>query len=330
MRIRKSIKYGTTARAMTPIIQDEETGIRMLEPDYKSERLEVDSLGFRNPELTVPKTDGLKRIAFLGASTTFCIGATSNAKSWPALVVDSMRESFPDSKWDFINAGVPGYRLKHSRESFDARIAKHDPDIVVIYHATNDIGSDTREVAIAQGLFEGRAEDPSWLAEHSVMWHWIELNAKIWMRMRAAARGGAGLDMSAQQLADTFGERLKECVVHVQKTGAVVVLATFAPHLRADQTDAEKLSNSNTNLYYMPYMTVAQLEQCYDAYNEAIRKVASETGCLLADGIATVPGTDEFYVDAVHFTNAGCRKMAERISVPLKDSPRIRKIVARD
>ena len=56
------------------------------------------------------------------------------------------------------------------------RVATFEPDLVVIYHGINDLSLDSIEAAEARGLFSGRAEEPSWLARHSLAWYLVEKN----------------------------------------------------------------------------------------------------------------------------------------------------------
>ena len=73
-------------------------------------RIEVNSLGFRGPEIAMPKTPGTFRIFAMGESSTFgWKGIRSHEEAWPALLEAKLRAAHPDRRIEVINAGVPGY-----------------------------------------------------------------------------------------------------------------------------------------------------------------------------------------------------------------------------
>ena len=121
--------------------------------DKVSIDIEINSLGFRGPEIAVPKPAGVLRIAFLGASTTFCAEVCSDRAAWPHLVIENLKTVSPGQSFDYINAGVPGYLASTSMQNLVHRVAPLEPDIIVIYHATNDLAAETRKLAIEQGLY---------------------------------------------------------------------------------------------------------------------------------------------------------------------------------
>ena len=99
------------------------------------------SFGFRSPEITVAKPPGHVRIAFLGGSTTYCAEVSSNEMTWPHLVWKALHERWPDLDLDYINAGVPGYTTRALLPALEKRVARFNPDIIVIYEATNDLSA---------------------------------------------------------------------------------------------------------------------------------------------------------------------------------------------
>ena len=67
----------------------------------------------------------------------------------------------------------------------------------------------------------------------------------------------------------------------------------------------------------MPYMSLGALLGGYEAYNQAIRQVARETGALLVEGALDIPGDARHFTDSVHFSDAGSAAMARRVSEAL-------------
>ena len=83
----------------------------------------INTLGFRGEEIEPVKPAGALRLAFLGASTTFCAEVSSDAATWPDRVAKSIAESLPGLQVDYVNAGVPGYTLNNMDRMLEKRVA---------------------------------------------------------------------------------------------------------------------------------------------------------------------------------------------------------------
>jgi lysophospholipase L1-like esterase len=270
------------------------------------------------------------RIAFLGASTTWCAEVSGNAMTWPHLVAENLRRAFPLSDIDYVNGGVPGYTAKSSLKNLEHRVTPLSPDIVVIYHATNDMSAELRRLAAAKGIIgDTRGEASSWLSGYSLLWNLAEKNLRIWLAQRKAERNAGRLEVDAASLGGGFRGDLLALVRGAQKESRVVAVATFATRLRRGQGDEEQLQAAASALYYMPFMTPRGLIGAYERYNQVIREVASETGALLIDGETAIPGDARHFADSVHFTDAGSRAMATRVSSALGGSAEVRALFSR-
>jgi lysophospholipase L1-like esterase len=67
-------------------------------------------------------------------------------------------------------------------------------------------------------------------------------------------------------------------------------------------------------------MTPDQLVAAFDAYNAVIRALARTSGAFLIDGETDIPGDESHFVDSIHFTDRGSRRMADRVYRGLIDS----------
>lgn len=330
LRARQYVKYGTVRSTVydTTMTTDLIAGLRIPVPGGRTRTIRINTLGFRGPELEVPKPEGRIRVAFLGASTTFCAEAGSNEATWPHLVWESLKRKWPDREFDYVNAAVPGYRVEDSLKNIERRVKNLQPDVVVIYHATNDLSADTRALAQQQGLV-GASDETGGLSRWSLAWFLLEKNLQVWSRQRAAARKDvAHLAFDPEVLSRGFHQRLLELVAAARGVARIVVLATFSPKVRRGQSAEEQLRACNTSLYYMPYMSVEGILQGFEEYNRVIRQVARETGAVLVDGEDAIPGTDEYFSDSVHFKDAGCQRMSRRVVDTLFASEAVRALVA--
>ncbi|MFH0946684.1 MAG: SGNH/GDSL hydrolase family protein [Planctomycetota bacterium] len=321
MRVRMKMKYGRTGNEFYASEVHPAAGFRVPLPDQEIGPLHINSHGFRGPELETPKPGGRVRIAFLGASTTFCAEASSDEKTWPGQLIRMLSERFPMNEFDYVNGGIPGIGADESRRNLEYRIAPLQPDIMVIYHATNDLSRDTRLLAEKQGLFTVKGDERSFLARISVTWDLIEKNLKVRARTRAAMNEGDRLQFDATELSAQYRQVLTRLVEKAKSLCDRVVVVTFSTRLRKEQSAEERLAACNTSLLYMPYMTVDGLLAGFAAYNQVNREVAAATGSLLVDGEDSIPANEAMFKDSVHLSDLGCEKMAARIFSRLVEDP---------
>lgn len=327
IRLRQWLTHGQMGTVESLYVTDHASGLRVARAGYRSDRMNISAQGFRGPDLIIPKPDGTIRIAFLGASTTICSEIT-DAESWPQRVVERLRERYPDRHIDFLNAGVPGYLVESTQRAWRMRVKRFDPDIVVVYHATNDLSVDSRAQAVAAGVYSPDAQAESWLAQHSLLWELAEKN--LFIRLRGAGPDRAHtLDFDAPAAARQFQERVTGLVRELKSGGRIVVLPTFAYRVRRGQAPDEAREAAVSALYYMPYLNLDGLLDGYEAYNGALRAVAVDTGALLVGGELEISADAEHFTDSVHFAPAGSAWMANRVADALMGSADFQTLLAR-
>ena len=324
VRVRQQLAYGRAGSFYEFELDPLGSGLRVPRPGVTRGRdhvIEVNSRGFRGPELELPKPAGRVRVAFLGGSTTFCAEASSNEATWPALVTAGLARAFPARSFDYVNAGAAAFTTTELKSNLCVRVAPTEPDIVVIYEATNDLSRDTRELALREGLPGTDRIGTSWLAQHSVAWELLEKNLRA--VTPAADTGAPTLRYDAAALAETYRAHLTALVQEARHRAQTVVLITFAHKQRREQPPEAQRAAATTSLLWMPYMSLQGVLDGFDAYDRVIREVGAAEDVILVEGEDSIPGDDEHFADSVHFTDAGCRLQAERVLAALLASPRL-------
>ena len=312
VRVRQWMKYGTTSATFYQLTRDPDSGLMIPTPGHEVGTIRVNSLGFRSPELEVPKPDGRVRIAFLGGSTTFCAEASTQQMTWPNLVVEGLRARAPELEIDFVNAGAAGYSTRESLLNLEHRVAPLQPDVIVIYHGTNDLTQDSRELAATQGLYDPDSTEDSWLSRYWLTWFLIEKNLRY--RTRQGERAGKELlHLDPRELAPPFRERLTTLVRKAQEVAPIVCVVTFSIRGRTDQSPAEQRAGMASSLYYMPFLSIDDLLAGFAEINRVIREVAAATGAILVEGEDSIPGDGMHFNDSVHLLDPGLELQARRI-----------------
>lgn len=119
-------------------------------------RDDVNSLGYRGPEIALPKPDHVYRIVALGGSTTYGIYLDRWQDAYPHKLQQALTEAHGYQDIEVINAGVPGYTSWESAVNLMLRIPDLKPDMVIVYHGVNDINPRLSAPQHYDGLNSGR------------------------------------------------------------------------------------------------------------------------------------------------------------------------------
>lgn len=326
VRVRQWMRYGTLSITYYDLTEDPETGLTIPTPGTEVGPIAINSHGFRGPEIEMPKPDGRLRLAFLGGSTTFCAEASSVEATWPALVAAELAAAHPEVSVDWINAGAAGYNTEQSLINLQLRVAPFEPDVLFVYHATNDLTHDSRILAAEEGLYDLDNAESSGLGDVLLTWHLIEKNLRF--EKRKGATAARTLEFDPRELSAPFRARLTALLEACREVAAVVVVPTFSHRARRDQSPEEAREACGSSLYYMPFMSIEGLLEGFEEYNRVIRDVAREEGVVLVEGEHSIPGDARHFKDSVHFVDAGCRLQADRVLAALEAAPDFQALVA--
>jgi len=96
-------------------------------------RLDVNSLGFRGPEVLIKKPEGTFRILILGDSSAFGYGTAQN-EVFSHILQKELAKRDPGKIVEVINGAVPGYTTFSSMRVFQGKGAGLNPDMVIVAH----------------------------------------------------------------------------------------------------------------------------------------------------------------------------------------------------
>jgi len=115
-----------------------EQPILHLRPDQHSKTVNINSLGFRGPEITKEKPENTFRVFLVGGSTAFGAGATSDDSTITGFLQKKFDNLKLPKKIQIINAGISSstsfeetYYIKHT-------LIQLEPDLIIIYDGFND------------------------------------------------------------------------------------------------------------------------------------------------------------------------------------------------
>lgn len=270
--------------------------------------IRVNNLGFRGPDLPLEKPEGGLRIVCMGGSTTFCTGATSDEKTWPARLEQGLREVLagPESI-EVVNAGVPGYTTVESLINLELRLVELDPDVLMLYHAPNDARiMQTREFrpdyahfrtdwtppagAAAEErpggfalprLLAGEAEEAKAPALHQYLFVENFEDLHVPSNREVLAEGLAVYERNVRMIAAVAASR-----------GIPLVVMSFAFAPAGDQA------------------RLPRYDETIVAQNAILRRLSEELDLRFVDLNAAVEAVPENYTDWMHYSDRGCMAQA--------------------
>ena len=314
VRIRDATRFGSAAPSEQLYVSHPRLG-KVLRPGAElkgaTTHVKINSFGFRGNEIDVVKSANTFRVACLGASTTFGTYSSCNEAAWPAQLESQLNDTFPHLKTEVINAGVPGYTVSQSLTNLQERVLALQPDLVVIYHAPNDISYEQRRCFEPRASTARSAEPMAlvkWLSKNSLLFEKVSKNVEIRRNVGETAQRHDHLPASA---AKNFRERIEALVDECRAHRIGVVLCSAATQFRADQPASVQSKAAETALYYNKHLSVQGLIRSYRSFNGVIRSVAVDGNIPFADVFAAVPGESMYFGDSIHFTDLGEQLVAD-------------------
>lgn len=300
----------------------------------------VDQYGFlsQNNSLKPQKSAHEIRIAFIGGSTTANLHL-SYQENWPGYLGRLVQDALPDKTITVINAGVPGFDTAQSIGNLALRVLPLHPDMVIIYHAYNDL-----KAIRADAKFK-----PDYSHIHSTPFGYHQkpnliiriLNySMFYVRTRNRYRkyiapkkffdnyndmisGKNRLAHIPKQTRDTFEQHIRSLVALAQGQGAKVILSSFATLHNPDMdftsaNQIEKLSRLERNelemiMYFTPGLQLPLIFDGIKQYNDVLSKVAVKEKTGWVDSASLIPHQEKYFVDRVHFSHEGAKRMAENL-----------------
>lgn len=116
----------------------------LLEPNQHFATININSHGFRGPEISLEKPEDTFRIFVVGGSTTYSAGATSDETTIPGYLQKEFDKA--GLKVEVINAGI-GY-AESTTESYYIKnmLVDFNPDLFIIYDGWNDAKRDNVKI----------------------------------------------------------------------------------------------------------------------------------------------------------------------------------------
>jgi lysophospholipase L1-like esterase len=282
--------------------------------------------------LKIEKNINEFRIATIGGSTTANINLTFD-QNWPGYLGNIIQKKYPEKVIRVINAGIPGFDTAQSIGNLSLRVMPFKPDLVIIYHAYNDLKAIRGDIAFKPDYSHIHNRPYGFHKEPAFFVKFLS-NSMFYVRSRNAYRrmnenkalqekNEKRLSYIPNEAKKAFQEHLQSLVAIAQAGGAEVMLSSFATlyDVQTGFTESsmknfsELQKNDLASIYYFtPGLTVPAIFDGIVSYNKIISDVSSQKKVFFVDNARLIPHEDKYFIDRVHFSDSGAALMAKNFA----------------
>lgn len=287
----------------------------------------VNSDGFiSTPDVPLEKEPRTIRIAFLGESSCAGTGYTpllGDRETWPWLVMERLRATFPERKFDFLNAAASGFTTFETYGRLWSRVRFYRPDLIVVYHGWNDLGL----------LYPGELENVNrWRVQDDGNWALMLRRGQIepspfdhviWpsqllskLRLKLATRPRAALGDSRPMAADcdlkglaVFRENLQLMLATARTLGIETYVCKQATLLAPGLDPSLRRRCEQFSFPYEAHL------RAYAGYRAMIDQEVPPDRVI---DVSQLDGRADLFDDHVHVNPAGAREVARIVAAPLE------------
>ena len=234
-------------------------------------------------------------------------------KVWSALLQKKLTEKCPLLNFEVINGGVDGYKIRSSYLNLKHRVLQLGPDIVLLYHAINDIVATSRRIATEHGVIKEKEKIVGvpfmqTLISRSLLCDLIYKNLAILIKGKQNTNSRKIRDINLGD-SNSFIASLDSIRKECQQLKIPLILFTFSTKYRANQSTDELGKNIAHQKYYLPFMTSKQILRAVRLFNNAIIDYALTNQNVYVDTLHNlIPADDKHFADSIHFTDYGAEK----------------------
>ena len=301
-------------------------------PNYEKGNNKHNSLGYRGDEIAIPKPEGQFRIVCLGGSTTYTNNIDDYKMSYPYLLEEQLNmNGFRNVK--VINSGAGGFTTWESLLNFEFRVLDLEPDMIIIYHAVNDINARLVWPPEAyKGDNTGQYFTTTYITvpsifEYSTLIRIIMIKLGISDSQGGIARWGKMVDESRNTSYMTRFRKQKIDNTYPQDTfkkiSAEYMLKTNKPlYFKRNIRNMVTIAKANSiktviaTFAYSPLFKdnpLASSEEyifAFDEMNSVLRDIATDMDVHLFDFAKLFPNERRYYYDGLHVVEEGAQLKA--------------------
>lgn len=323
----------------------------------------TNAFGYRGKNFSIKKAQGVFRVACIGDSVTFGVGASVDATAYPARLEGLLQNQFSGMNIEVINAGIPGYASTHAFVFLVTELVKLEPDLLVIFLGWNDLSTSVirgwnsdRRFGFFYGQDISQEEESrakrfnDLLLKHSALMRRMDKTAyKIRKHFQKKQRKAQNIDLATERkkeledifnlwesrqsrdmyqyaAKDIFESNLNNILEFAKAKNMKLLVLTWPTLLSDNMTEEEKIKCAIVVPHFI-YSNKAHYQKLYHEYNSLIHGITSRQGVSLLDAarqFSLLERKADYFFDLFHLSDAGCTYLAQIVSEKIKEEGLIR------
>lgn len=265
----------------------------------------INSHGFRDREVAVPKPAGLFRIVCVGGSTT--AEGPRNELTYPKFLERFLRERYGADRIEVINGGVFASTSYTERDRLDQLLVMQ-PDLLLHFNLVNDLTN-----FMPVWVDQQRNARPASGTLQSIASHFAALrHGEDWLLPPEEE-----LDRQMQQ---TIVQVLMEMAASAKERGVDTVFASFtAPDYANLPPEQQALFDRHiTQMHWGRFLSMPRYVEVVERYNALLKRACEEQGHGYLPLAENFHHGADTYTDICHMYPAGNREKARALAVLLE------------
>ena len=277
-------------------------------PNYKIGNTTHNSMGYRGKEFSLSKPTGVFRIVALGGSTIYTSRVGDNKKTFTSQLENFLNTKFGHSRVEVINAGVVRYSSWESLINLAFRVLDMDPDLVVVYHGTNDV----HPRLVAPGTYAGDNSGflKAWQDPPIPIWersclcryvsrkfsftHQVGLSSFVrkegvpFLRTGSPSNIAQGMKWLKKNPPIYFQRNLNSMIAIAKSNNIQIMMATWA-----------------YSPFFSDYSSTPHYQRGYSENNDIVKKVGELQKVPVFDFASVMPQDPKYWADGRHVNEEG-------------------------
>ncbi|HMO52608.1 MAG TPA: SGNH/GDSL hydrolase family protein [Kiritimatiellia bacterium] len=297
-------------------------------PNFRSPRgdVTINTHGFRERDWSPEKPSNVNRIACIGDSIAFGMGAAQE-QTFSRYLENVLNEQMTarnlppshEGSYEIASFGVPGFNITQVARTLETRVPEFQPDLVLYLYCLNDLQDYSREL---ENLLAGpgiTASQRRWIERQ---WRQArihgprsELVSRVRLRFAASNREAAPADHSRDDM-----------LQFLRGTGLEFYQTLYADPIRLDRIrsgfariSAWSRENNTPVIVTLVPVRASMRRPGFEVFHALVTDLAGQAGLEtidLLDVFRAHPGNpyEWLYADPLHPNSAGYRLAAEKVA----------------
>jgi lysophospholipase L1-like esterase len=274
-------------------------------PNYKNGKIYHNSQGYRSNEIK-KKSNDILRIVTLGGSTTYNESVDDNEKTFTYLMEKMLNKK--KANVEVINAGIGGHSSFETLANFQFRVLDIKPDLIILYHGTNDVHTRFVPINLHKGDNSGRRKYWSYINNNKFILN--SATFRLFSNWTNDLVNFSPNDFTGSKYDFFFSEnpinilslnsikyikRNYENIIAIAKQNSIkVVLVTFASTMEHEH-----------------YASWDSYQLGFKQQNEMIKNISKKMRISMIDFEKLMPKDRKYWADGVHLNEDGSKLKAE-------------------